>query len=205
MFLWSYFISWLGKRSTLWLVLMINFLGTIYGYYWYKEQLLQTSWWLWPFVPDSPTASLFFCFVLIALLLHKKWPLVEAYAAVTLFKYGIWATIMILWTNQLGGKLQWEHYMLMTSHVAMAVQALLYNRYYSFKLKHVAIVALLTITNDLYDYTLGIYPTLDWRLESYLSTVYLFTFSLSILSVFLFSLLVKLRLEEKNKIHFLIF
>ncbi|WP_025026784.1 DUF1405 domain-containing protein [Caldalkalibacillus mannanilyticus] len=200
MFLWSYFISWLGKRSTLWLVLMINFLGTIYGYYWYKEQLLQTSWWLWPFVPDSPTASLFFCFVLIALLLHKKWPLVEAYAAVTLFKYGIWATIMILWTNQLGGKLQWEHYMLMTSHVAMAVQALLYNRYYSFKLKHVAIVALLTITNDLYDYTLGIYPTLDWRLESYLSTVYLFTFSLSILSVFLFSLLVKLRLEEKNKI-----
>jgi len=193
---WNYFVSWLGQRSTLKLLLVCNLIGTIYGYYWYKNQLLQTPYYLWPFVPDSPTASLFFCIILIAFLLRKKWPLIEAYGAVTLFKYGIWACVMILWTNYLGGKLQWEHYMLFSSHLIMAIQALIYNSYFSFKLKHLAVVFLLTITNDIYDYTLGIYPTLDSRLELHLSEIYLVTVSLSVISCLLFVYLTKYRQQK---------
>lgn len=184
------FIDWLGKRGTLVILFIINFLGTIYGYIWYKNQLLTTPAWLWPFVPDSPTASLFFVFVLLAFLMQRKCPLLEAFAAVTLFKYGIWASVMIIWTGLLGGQLVWEHYMLLVSHLGMAIQALLYSHYFSFKSVHLLIVALWTLTNDALDYGLGIFPWLDSLLYPYLTVICLFTISLSLLSLFIFYLLV---------------
>jgi uncharacterized membrane protein YpjA len=186
MLLWKLFINWLGMRSTLWLVLFINVFGTIYGYIWYKNQLAETKWWLWPLVPDSPTASLFFCFALISLITLKRWLTIEAFAAITLFKYGIWATLMICWAGLLGGELNWQHYMLIFSHLGMAVQALLYSTYFTFKFKHLGIVALWMITNDVLDYTLGIYPWLDSRLENYLSSVYFITISLSLVTITIF-------------------
>lgn len=186
--LWNSFIWLLGKRSTLILLFIINFLGTIYGYIWYKNQLAATAWGFWPFVPDSPTASLFFTIVLLGFLLHKKWCTMEAFAAVTLFKYGIWASVMIVWTGVLGGELVWQHYMLLFSHLGMAFQAILFSPYFSFTLKHLLIVAIWTLTNDILDYTLGIFPWLDSLLHPYLASIYLFTVSLSIVSLFIFYL-----------------
>ena len=84
----------LTRKEFLVLLLIINVFGTIYGYYWYGYQLEETPPIFLIFVPDSPTASLFFCFVLIAFLLKKNWPLIEALALLTLFKYGIWAVVM---------------------------------------------------------------------------------------------------------------
>ena len=68
---WIYPI--LGNRSFLWLLLIINVFGTIYGYIWYNWQLVETPAIFLPFVPDSPTASLFFVFVLAAFLVGKNW------------------------------------------------------------------------------------------------------------------------------------
>ncbi|WP_338131271.1 DUF1405 domain-containing protein [Cohnella rhizosphaerae] len=46
------------------LLMIFYVFGTVYGYYWYKNQLVETMRtqpaWQLPFVPDSPTASLFF-------------------------------------------------------------------------------------------------------------------------------------------------
>lgn len=183
---WRWFINWLGQKSTLWLLFFVNFIGTIYGYIWYKNQLITTEWWLWPFVPDSPTASLFLTIVIAAFLLRKKWPIIEAFAAVTLFKYGIWASVMIIWTAVLGGDLNWQHYMLLFSHLGMAFQALLYSSYFSFRLKHLSIVGLWIVSNDALDYSLGIFPWLDARLHAHLPSVALFTFSLSFISLTIF-------------------
>jgi uncharacterized membrane protein YpjA len=192
-------MDWLGHKSTIWLLFVINFLGTIYGYIWYKNQLVDTTWWLWPFVPDSPTASLFFTIVLLAFILRKRWPLIEAFAAVTLFKYGIWASVMIIWTGALGGELYWQHYMLLFSHLGMAVQAVLYSPYLSFNIKHLLIVAIWTLTNDLLDYSIAIFPWLDQRLHPYLSTVYVFTLGLSLVSllIFFYSVVYK-KAKEQN-------
>lgn len=184
------FIAWLGTRTAIRLLFIVNFLGTIYGYYWYKNQLADTPLHLWPFVPDSPTASLFFTLVLLAFLLGRKWPLLEALAAITLFKYGIWATVMILWSTALGAPLYFEHYMLMTSHLGMALQAILYAGYYSFKLKHLAIAACWTLLNDTLDYTLGIFPWIHRSLHPYLGFVAGFTVSLSVISILLVYFLV---------------
>jgi uncharacterized membrane protein YpjA len=128
--------------------------------------------------------------VLLAFLLRKSWPIVEAFATVTLFKYGIWASVMIVWTGILGGELYWQHYMLLFSHLGMAIQAILYSPYFSFTMKHLSIVALWTVMNDLLDYMLGIFPWLDHRLHAHLSTVYSFTLSLSVVSLLIFYFLV---------------
>jgi uncharacterized membrane protein YpjA len=77
----------LANRSFLLLLLIINIAGTVYGYVWYGWQLKETPAIFLIFVPDSPTASLFFVFVVAAFLFKKNWPLMEALAIVTLFKY----------------------------------------------------------------------------------------------------------------------
>lgn len=184
--LFKAFLTWLGSRTALRLLFIVNFLGTIYGYYWYKNQLAETPFVLWPFVPDSPTASLFFTAVLAAFLLGRKWLILEALAAITLFKYGIWATVMIIWSAMLGAPLYFDHYMLITSHLGMAIQAVLYAAYYSFKFKHLIIAACWTLLNDTLDYTLGIFPWIHKNLHPYLSYVAGFTVGLSIVSIMLF-------------------
>ncbi len=86
--------SLMRLRSSLIALFIVNVLGTIYGYYWYKSQLFETPDWLRIFVPDSPTASLFFCFVLLLWIFNKQNGLIEALAYVSLVKYGIWAVAM---------------------------------------------------------------------------------------------------------------
>ncbi|WP_146737859.1 DUF1405 domain-containing protein, partial [Bacillus tropicus] len=81
----------LGLRGMLLLVLAVNFIGTVYGYYWYVPQLADTPFRFLIFVPDSPTATFFFLFVLLAFLMKRNAPLFEALALVTLVKYGLWA------------------------------------------------------------------------------------------------------------------
>lgn len=198
---WGCFVGWLGKRSTLLLLLAINGPGTIYGYFWYRHQLASTEpWYLLPFVPDSPTASLFFCFVLALFLSNRRSPLIEAFACVTLVKYGLWATIMLIWTGALGGQLTAAHYMLILSHIGMALEAVLYIPYYRFKFIHLALVAFWVFSNDLLDYTVPIFPWLDKVLHPYLSLIFPLTVGLSVLSLLLFYVTVVKRGWDKKMV-----
>ncbi|KQL53718.1 hypothetical protein AN964_09530 [Heyndrickxia shackletonii] len=172
----------LADRRILWILLIINIVGTIYGFYWYKGQLSMTPTQFLPFVPDSPTASLFFVFVLIALIFGKNWPLFEALAIVTLFKYGIWAVVMNILTKMVTGYLPWEGYMLIISHGAMAIEGLLYAPFYRIKLRHLFIAAVWTLHNDIIDYVFMQFPQYQ-DLYIYVREIGYFTFWLSILSL----------------------
>src|SRR5699024_6063647 len=108
------------------LLFIVNLLGTIYGYFWYGNQLSNTPIYFLPFVPDSPTASLFFTIFLFFIMRGKQVPYIEALAFTTLVKYGVWAVIMNLLTLYVNGTLPWQAYMLIASHGAMALQAFLY-------------------------------------------------------------------------------
>ncbi|MFD2879260.1 DUF1405 domain-containing protein [Paenibacillus rhizoplanae] len=92
----------------------MNLLGTVYGYMWYGNQLTFTAQteplWLLPFVPDSPTASLFFTAALLLLLYPPRGltgtlvrELIEALAVLTSVKYGIWAVSIIVAGGYQGG------------------------------------------------------------------------------------------------------
>ncbi|KAA0550243.1 DUF1405 domain-containing protein [Bacillus sp. BGMRC 2118] len=173
----------LTRKSMLWVLLLVNVAGTVYGYDWYGWQLADTPSIFLIFVPDSPTASLFFVFVLIAFLLRTNWPLLEALAIVTLFKYGVWAIVMNIMVLSVHGSLSWQGYMLIVSHGAMAVQGLLFAPYYRIKGWHLIVAAFWTLHNDIIDYVFFMYPR--YSLDEYIPYIGYFTFWLSIVSIFL--------------------
>lgn len=177
---WIYPI--LGNRGFLYLLLFINTAGTIYGYYWYKWQLVDTPSIFLPFVPDSPTASLFFVFVLIAFLLGRNWPLIEALAIVTLVKYGIWAVVMNLLVFQVTGRVDPVSLMLIFSHGAMAIQGILYAPFYRFKTWHLVATGIWTLHNDVIDYVFFMLPRYP-ILNLYTPQIGYFTFWLSMFSL----------------------
>ena len=194
--------SFLGSGFMLWSLFWVNFLGTIYGYIWYWQQLVYTaekqSPWFLPFVPDSPTASLFFTGAIVYLLIDQNRGrhdailgqnaggfrgFVEAFAVVTSIKYGIWAVTMIFAAAAQGDILVWQDWMLTFSHLGMAAEALLYVNLYRYRWPSVAIVACWSLLNDFMDYTFDVYPRLPSVLEDDLSTIQAFTVTLSICSI----------------------
>lgn len=173
----------LRERWFIALLLVINIAGTIYGYMWYDSQLAITPLHFILFVPDSPTASLFFCFVLAAFLFGKNLPLLEALAAITLFKYGVWAVVMILAAAAAGTPIDIRNYMLIVSHLGMAIQGLLYTPYYRIKGWHFVVVAIWTLHNDVIDYVYGMHPWVAASIQPYIQEIAYFTFWLSISSI----------------------
>lgn len=179
------YIYWfLTNKRFLLALFFINLIGTIYGYLWYGPQLSRTEWFFWPFVPDSPTASLFFTIVVLGFLWKKSWGLFQALAVVTLFKYGIWAVVMNALVLNVTGYLPWEGYMLMASHLGMAVQGLLYSPFYRIKPWHLAAAALWVLHNEIIDYVFMQYPVYS-QLSVYIKEIGYFTFWLSIVSIIL--------------------
>lgn len=177
------FIGFLARPSMLWVLLLINGGGTLYGFYWYEGQLAQTPGYFVPFVPDSPTASLFFTGVLAAFLLRKHIGLLEAFAAVTLIKYGIWAVVMNAGADLMGGAVNWQNYMLIASHFGMALQAVLFLPYYRIKPWHLVVVGIWTVHNDIIDYVYGMHPWVSPVLMPYIDTIGYFTFWLGLAAI----------------------
>lgn len=177
----------------MWLLLLCNFFGTIYGYIWYESQLTLTwrtqPWWQIVFVPDSPTASLFFT-ISIAFLLFLQpssrnstlVKIIEALAVVTSIKYGIWAVSMILAGAYQGMSLQPTDFMLIFSHLAMAVEALLYISLFKFRTAALIGAMAWTLLNDFIDYTYEVYPWLPEALNDDVRAVMIFTIALTLAS-----------------------
>ncbi|WP_246361999.1 DUF1405 domain-containing protein [Paenibacillus alba] len=198
----AYFWSkdFLLSKKMLWLFFITNLLGTIYGYEWYWLQMTETIaekplWYVY-FVPDSPTASLFFTLTIGYLLIDyrsTKKPsklyqairgFIEAFALITSFKYGIWAVTMIWAGAWQGVPVGWDGWMLTASHLAMALEALLFVRWYRYKLTAIVLVAAWTFWNDFMDYERGVFPRLpDVLVDNYYRTIEGFTISLSVIGI----------------------
>ncbi|CAN7588781.1 DUF1405 domain-containing protein [Paenibacillus sp. LjRoot153] len=199
----SYFWSrdFLLSKRMLWLLFISNLLGTVYGYEWYWIQMVDTIaespiWYVF-FVPDSPTASLFFTLSVGYLILDKSSVkqasklyravrgFIEAFGLITSFKYGIWAVTMIWAGAWHGSTVGWDGWMLTASHLAMAVEALLFVRWFSFGLPAIVLVAIWTFWNDFMDYERGVFPRLQRELHPYLGTIQFFTICLSIIGIWI--------------------
>lgn len=193
-FFWSR--AFLTNRFLLWLLFWCNLVGTVYGYMWYGEQMEYTianhAIWQVIFVPDSPTASLFFTLAVLFLLYPPKSLalkgfslLIEALAVVTSVKYGIWAVSIIFAGAAQGDHLVWQDWMLVASHLTMAVEALLFVRFFRFGTIMLIPAAAWTFLNDIVDYTYGVYPWLPNELLDHLFAVQNFTLGLTLFSVVL--------------------
>ncbi|MEK3934733.1 DUF1405 domain-containing protein [Sporosarcina sp. FSL W7-1349] len=176
--------SILSHKSFLWILLYVNIFGTVYGYYWYMWQLQITEPLFWIFVPDSPTASLFFCLALLGWIVGRNFKLVEALALITLVKYGLWAVVMNMMTLWETGSIGPEGWMLVVSHFAMAVQAVLYSSFYRFGIVHIVLAAIWTLHNDVIDYVFGQMP-IYYDIMKYMQPIGYFTFWLSLACIWL--------------------
>lgn len=180
----------LVQRQFLILLFIINLLGTIYGYIWYISQLKITPLIFIPFVPDSPTASLFFTIFLLFFIFGRNVPYIEALAVTSLFKYGVWAVVMNLLTLYVQGELVWQGYMLIVSHAGMAIQGLLYIPFYKIKLKHLTVAGIVLLHNEIIDYVFGMMPIYS-LLDNYMKEIGYFTFWLTVITLLLTYYLLK--------------
>ncbi|WLV23428.1 DUF1405 domain-containing protein [Aciduricibacillus chroicocephali] len=174
--------DFLFHRTVIWLLFWVNLAGTFYGFWWYRYQLAETPLIFQLFVPDSPTASLFITLVLLAFLYGRSIPYIEALAVVSLFKYGVWAVVMNMLMLIQQGSLGWQGYMLMISHGAMAVEAVLFAAFYTYRLKHLVVGAIWVLHNDIIDYVFGMMPIYG-SLMIHINEIGYFTFWLSTLSI----------------------
>ncbi|MDR9853845.1 DUF1405 domain-containing protein [Paenibacillus sp. VCA1] len=204
-FFWSR--AFLTNRVILWLLFWCNLIGTVYGYMWYGDQIEYTlahnAVWQVIFVPDSPTASLFFTIGVLFLLYPPQSAffkgfsrLMESLAVVTSVKYGVWAVSIIFAGAAQGDHLVWQDWMLVASHLVMAIEALLFVRFFRFGAIMLIPAAAWTFLNDFVDYTFGVYPWLPDVLRDDLEGVQNFTLGLTLFSVLLAWLV--LRLSKRN-------
>jgi uncharacterized membrane protein YpjA len=176
-------LAFLRLKSILWILFIVNLLGTIYGYYWYRFQIVDTVYWLRIFVPDSPTASLFLCIVLLGYLLNKQNGLIEALAFVSLIKYGIWAVVMNCLVLFIQKELNLTAYLLIFSHAAMALEAILFAPFFKVKAWQLIFASIVILQDVIFDYVFNTMPTY-YMLYQYRDWIGLFTFYLSVFVIF---------------------
>ncbi|HEY3367140.1 MAG TPA: DUF1405 domain-containing protein [Symbiobacteriaceae bacterium] len=157
-------------RRWWWVALGINLFGSLYGFYWYRAQILSSPAWQWVIIPDSPGSTFLLAIWLGLLLAGVDWKKpgmmwLAAIAFVSNMKYGLWTATVL---PEAGFKFGWEFDFihLSLSHAAMWVQGMLFARYYKPALVP-AIGALAWMGfQDIMDYwLLNTHPTLPYASE----------------------------------------
>ena len=135
-----------------WIIVAINLAGTAFGFWYYRFQLAQTPLVMWPFVPDSPAATLFVALSLAAWKLDYDVEWLHMLAFFGNIKLGLWTPFVQLVLNGPGGIEPWLYWFLIMSHLAMSLQSFLIYRYAKFSVGAVAIATVWYGFNDLVDY-----------------------------------------------------
>lgn len=141
-------------------LMIINVLGSVYGYYWYREQLAVTPFYFWPFVPDSPLSTTLFALALAIRLAGTGSILFQTVAFTASIKYGIWAAVVIsrYWSG--GGPVEFTETMLWLSHLGMAAEGAIYLKTLRFGHAVILLAGTWMLLNDLMDYGGGLHPYL---------------------------------------------
>lgn len=135
-----------------WIIVLINLAGTAFGFYYYGFQFSVTDPVMWPFVPDSPLATLFIAGSLALWKLDRHSETLAALAFFGCIKLGLWTPFVLLVVEGQGNTFWAMYQFLVWSHLAMVVQAFLIHRYAGFSVRAVAIALLWYGFNDVVDY-----------------------------------------------------
>ena len=135
-------------------IALINLAGTAFGFWYYRFQLASTPIVAWPFVPDSPLATMFIGLSLLAFRFGYDADWLHALGFIGAFKLGFWTPFVQLFLNGPEGIALWLYVFLITSHLAMVGEAFLVHRYATFSIRAVAVGVFWFGLNDLVDYFL---------------------------------------------------
>ncbi|MFX4262575.1 DUF1405 domain-containing protein [Pelotomaculum propionicicum] len=159
-------------------LMVINVLGSLYGYYWYHEQLASIPFHLWLFVSDSPLSSTLFALALLMRGNGQLGRLFQVVAFTAVIKYGIWAMVIITHFCALYGNLGYTEIMLWVSHLGMAAEGIIFLKALQFERAIVYISGMWMLLNDIMDYYAGLHPYLfaDGQELAALVTAFALTF-----------------------------
>src|SRR5512146_888785 len=90
-----------ADRRLLIVILLINIAGSLFGLYYYWDQLMVTPWYLWLAVPDCPLYTFFMIFALLLVLLGRPSDTLNAVTAVGLSMYGTWTVVVLLYFREI--------------------------------------------------------------------------------------------------------
>lgn len=134
------------------LIVLVNLVGTAFGFWYYRFQLADTPLYAWPLVPDSPVATLFIGLSLAAYRLDWNADWLHSLAFFGCLKLGFWTPFVQLVVNG-QGDLWWAMYwFLVLSHLAMTLEAFVIHRYATFSVRAVLVAVVWYGFNDLVDY-----------------------------------------------------
>lgn len=133
-----------------WVIVAINVAGTAFGFWYYRFQFAGTPVAMWPWVPDSPLATLFIAVSLALWKLDRQNELIDMLAFFGNIKLGLWTPYVLLSFNDafLAQTSLPMYAFLLTSHLGMVAQAFLIHRYSDFSIPAIA-AALLWYSFDL--------------------------------------------------------
>ena len=143
--------------SLIWPIIIVNLIGTIFGFWYYMPQFSNEPFLMWIFVPDSPVATLFFSLSLVLWQLKKDSILVSTLAFIGCIKLGLWTSYcLILFFSSFSYLDPLMYHFLLWSHLAMVLQAFLILRYTSFSTNALIVGIFWYGLNDLVDYFIPI-------------------------------------------------
>ncbi|WP_435077363.1 DUF1405 domain-containing protein [Halococcus sp. AFM35] len=150
----------LGLRLA-WLVVAVNLAGTAFGFFYYRFQFGLEPVLAWPFVPDSPLATLFIALSIASWKRGHSREWLNALAFFGCLKLGLWTpyTLLVFHDSFLATTPTWLYLFLLFSHLAMAVQAFVIHRYAEFPVWAVAVALAWYGLNDLVDYFVPVVGT----------------------------------------------
>lgn len=143
----------LGLRFA-WLVVAVNLAGTAFGFWYYAHQFQTTPMAMWPWVPDSPMATLFIALAIAAWKLGHELPWLTALAFFGNIILGLWTpyTLLVFYETYAAQTHPLMYQFLFWSHLAMVVQALVLHRITDFPVWAVAVALVWYTSNLIVDY-----------------------------------------------------
>lgn len=139
--------------SLAWIVVAVNLAGTAFGFYYYGFQFAVEPAVMWPFVPDSPVATLFIALSVAAWKLGHSQEWLNALAFFGCIKLGAWTPYVLLAFFEHWSYLHPAMYnFLFWSHLAMVLQAFVIHRYADLPVGAVFVAVCWYGGNDLVDY-----------------------------------------------------
>ncbi|MCU4742960.1 DUF1405 domain-containing protein [Halobacteria archaeon AArc-m2/3/4] len=132
----------LGLRLA-WLIVAVNLAGTVFGFWYYRHQFTYEPMVMWPFVPDSPIATLLIAVAIACWKLGYEQPWLTALAFFGNVILGLWTPYVLLTFYDAYAYLHPLMFQfLFWSHLAMVVQAFVLYRITDFPVWAVAVAAL---------------------------------------------------------------
>jgi uncharacterized membrane protein YpjA len=137
-----------------WLVVAINLAGTAFGFWYYSGQFAATPTVMWPWVPDSPLATLFIALAFAAWKLGHELPWLTALAFFGNVILGLWTpyTLLVFYETYAAQTHPLMFQFLFWSHLAMVVQAYVLHRITDFPVWAVAVALVWYTSNLIVDY-----------------------------------------------------